>query len=98
MANQAKKTELTYKELISQSEGVIEAENLDLQVQKVKSGIEVGLAESKRDLVLAKQALAKIIRSPNYKIQDEIDAEEDVKALEAGITKANNVLKERFTK
>jgi len=96
MAVQKKIVEMTYKELMSQSEGTIEAENLDLQVQKVKSGIEVGLAESARDLVLAKQKLSSTIRSANYTVQAEIDAEEDVKALEAGILKAKSVLKERF--
>lgn len=56
----------------------------------------MGLAESRRDLALAQAALTNVIRSKNYTVQAEIDAEEDVKALEAGIKKAESVLKERF--
>lgn len=56
----------------------------------------MGIAESRRDLALANQRLSEVIRSKNYTVQAEINAEEEVKALEAGIAKAEKILKERF--
>jgi hypothetical protein len=56
----------------------------------------VQLAETKRDLALATQELSKAMRSTNYDIQAEMDAEANIESLKAGIAKATKVLKERF--
>jgi hypothetical protein len=91
-----KKATTKYRELIAQSKDKLMEEDYDLQTQKVRSSIEVQLAETKRDLASARKELHDIIRSKDYNIQDEIDKEAEIEAYESGIKKATQVLKSRF--
>jgi hypothetical protein len=58
--------------------------------------VEVGIAETKRALALAKRALIKTRRANPYSVQAEMDAEDKIESLEAGLAFATKILKERF--
>jgi hypothetical protein len=87
---------LSYKELISKSEKEILLEELDLKVQEAKSSLEVTIATTKRDLAQAKQSLARYQASIPYNVKHEMEAYENVVALENGLAFAEKVLAERF--
>ena len=87
---------LSYKELISKSEKEIQLEELDLKVQEAKSSLEVTIATTKRDLAQAKQSLARYQASIPYNVKYEMEAYENVVALENGLAFAEKVLAERF--
>jgi hypothetical protein len=95
MAQKTQKA-LSYKELISKSEKEILLEELDLKVQEAKSSLEVTIATTKRDLAQAKQSLARYQASIPYNVKHEMEAYENVVALENGLAFAEKVLAERF--
>ena len=56
----------------------------------------MAIAQTKFDLSEAKQRLASTQRANPYCVQAEINANQEVKALEEGLSFAEKVLKERF--
>jgi hypothetical protein len=58
--------------------------------------LEVTIATTNRDLAKAKQTLANTQRAVPYSVQQEINATEEVKALETALAFAKNILKTRF--
>ncbi len=85
-----------YRDLISQSEGEMKSEQLQLDVQKAKSGLEVSIAQTKLELANARQRLAEAKRANPYSIETEITAIQAVLDLEQGLEYAESVLEERF--
>ena len=69
---------------------------MDLKVQEAKSSLEVTIATTKRDLAQAKQSLARYQASVPYNVKHEMEAYENVVALENGLAFAEKVLAERF--
>jgi hypothetical protein len=69
---------------------------LDLKVQEAKSSLEVTIATTKRDLAQAKQSLGRYQAAVPYNVKHEMEAHQEVVALEAGLAFAEKVLAERF--
>lgn len=69
---------------------------MDLKVQEAKSSLEVTIATTKRDLAQAKQSLARYQAAVPYNVSREMEAHENVVALENGLAFAEKVLAERF--
>ena len=87
---------LKYRDLISQSEGELQSEQLELNVQKSKSKLEMDIAQTKFDLAEANQRLNTAARRIPYDVTLEIKVYEEIIALEAGLAYAEKVLSERF--
>lgn len=94
--SQPKSKPVKYVDLISQSEGEKKSEQLQLDVQKAKSNLEVSIAQTNVDLAEAKQKLADAIRAVPYNVDTEIAAFMEVQSLQDGLVYAKKVLKERF--
>jgi hypothetical protein len=58
--------------------------------------LEVTIATTKRDLAQAKQTLSRYQAAIPYNVKAEMEAHEEVLALEAGLAFAEKVLAERF--
>ena len=85
-----------YVDLISKSDKQTQSEELALEVQKAKSGLEVTIATTNLDLANAKQTLLKTQCAIPYSVNDEAAASEEVEALEKGLAFAKRILEERF--
>lgn len=86
----------SYRALISKSDKEVLAEELDLKVQSAKSDLEITVATTKRDLAIAKQKLTAAMSACPYSVHDEIEAWDNVQALEKGLAYAQAVLADRF--
>ena len=87
---------LKYKDLISQSENQVKSEQLDLDVQKAKSKLEVTIAQTRFELAEAKQKLSDSQRAIPYCVEEEMRASQYVDDLEGGLAYAEKVLADRF--
>ena len=86
----------SYRTLISKSDKEVLAEELDLKVQSAKSDLEITVATTKRDLAIARQKLSTTMSACPYSVHNEMQAHQQVRALEDGLAFAERVLSERF--
>jgi len=94
--NQKPEKALKYEDLISQSEENKRSEQIQLDVQKAKSGLEVAIAQTKLDLAEANQKLSNSKRAVPYSLKAELKAYQEVEELQSGLDYAQKVLTERF--
>ena len=88
--------DLKYRDLISKSPAQQESEESDLKVQEAKSHLELTIAQTNRDLAVAKRALSSSRSAIPYDVSKEATAFEEVEKLERGLIFAKNILETRF--
>lgn len=88
---------LSYRELIAPKLASDELkEELDLKVIQSKADLEVTIATTKKDLAAAKRRLDACTKAFPYSVALEMNASEEVDALQKGLDFAINVHQARF--